>query len=51
MQSQRKQKQGNKEERVKEALRVAKYRKAKKENEDGEVKKIPNSWGIRVLYC
>ena len=51
MQSQRKQKQGNKEERVKEALRVAKYRKAKNENEDGEVKKIPNSWGIRVLYC
>ena len=39
MQSQRKQKQGSIEEKVKEALRVAKYRKAKKENGDGEVKK------------
>ena len=50
MQSQRKQKQRNKEERVKEALRVAKYRKAKKESGDGEVKKIPSSWVIRILY-
>ena len=39
MQSQQKQKQRNKEERVKEALRVAKYRKAKKESGDGEAKK------------
>ena len=50
MQSQQKQKQRNKEERVKEALRVAKYRKAKKESGDGEVNKIPNSWVISRVF-
>ena len=53
MQSQQKQKQGSIEEKVKEALRVAKYREAKKESGEEKrkilSKKIPNIWVIRII--
>ena len=53
MQSQRKQKQGSIEEKVKEALTVAKNREAKKESGEEKrkilSKKIPNIWIIRII--
>ena len=53
MQSQRKQRQGSIEEKVKEASRVAKYREAKKESREEKrkilSKKIPNIWVIRII--
>ena len=53
MQSQRKQKQGSIEEKVKEALTVAKYREAKKESGEEKrkilSKKIPNISVIRII--
>ena len=53
MQSQRKQKQGSIEEKVKEALTVAKYKEAKKESGEEKrkilSKKIPNIWVIKII--